>query len=317
VILIKLFGGRDNRDDDGNMQEIMDLSLDKSKYEAGETVRGKLVISRNNDFNARNFHFIAEGKEETEITVTERSYYNTTYYSTHDVTYRESNVFFSINLEHFLSKNSSNPSFIENTDKGIIIHKGRTEISFEFPLPNNALSTYKGKKVSINYEVKATIDKKFRSDTNALKSFDVVSINQNNNINTSSAIHASDKSSDNSLNLVVAKNIYKQGDTIEGTIFIGNPNSTTTATIRGIKIVLVTQEYATARGKNETTIIQSIDNEIPNWKFNEETPFQIKVPETITKSYRSKLSELYWEIKANVDIPMDSDLNAISRIEII
>lgn len=72
-----------------------------------------------------------------------------------------------------------------------------------------------------------------------------------------------------------------------------------------------------ARERNVTTIVQSIDNEILDWKENKETPFKFKIPESITKSYRSKLSELYWEIKANVDIPMRSDLNAISKLEII
>ena len=121
----------------------------------------------------------------------------------------------------------------------------------------------------------------------------------------------------------MVKNVYKAGDIIEGTIFIGKPkpNSTTipqktTTTIRSIKIKLIATEYATASKRDETSVIQSYDNEITNWKENEETPFEIKIPEEVDKSYRSKLSELYWEIKATVDIPLEKDLDAISRIEI-
>ena len=314
--MIKLFGGSDS-------QEKMDFMVDKLEYKSGETVSGKLVIDGKKDVNVRSFRFIVEGKEKTNVTVSEpytrsdSQGNSTTSYK--NVTYSDSNVFLSINLEQFLSK-SSNTSLITNTDKdsGIIIQKGSTEIPFEFPLPDNALSSYKGRNASINYEIKATIDKKLRSDINTSTSINVVSIKEEKNNNNNSTIYVSDKSSKKGLyiKLIVAKNIYKIGDTIEGTIFIGKPSSIAT-TIRSIKMKLIGTEYAIARGKKVTTVIQNIDNEIINWKENEETPFKVKIPETITKSYRSKLSELYWEIKVTVDIPMDSDLNALAKIKII
>jgi hypothetical protein len=312
--LIKLFGG-------GNTQEIMELALEKTKYQAGETVRGKLVMSTDKDIKARSFRFIAEGKEKTKVTVSE---YSSSSNSSSNVTYTASNLLFSTNLEQFLSQ-SSKPSIITNTGNGILLHKGSSEIPFEFPLPNNVLSSYRGINASIAYEVKATIDKKLYSDTNASVSFDVISITkENNNYPTNSKFYSSNKSSKGLyINLVIPKNVYKAGDIIEGTIFIGKPkpNSTTipqktTTTIRSIKIKLIATEYATASKRVDTSVIQSIDNEISNWKENEETPFEIKIPEEVDKSYRSKLSELYWEIKANLDIPMDKDLNAIARIEI-
>lgn len=320
----------------GSSKENLYLTIDKAKYQAGETVKGKLVVSIDNkkDINARSFRIISEGEEKTKVTVNEPS---TSYddkgnstSSSHSVTYHDSDIFFSTNLEHFLSK-SSNPSLISNTDNGITIHKGSTEMPFEFLLPNNILSSYNGRNASITYEIKATIDKKLRSDINSSISFDVVTIKEEEkNNNNNSTIYASDKNRKTGLYIILdlANNTYKIGDTIEGAIFIGKPNSnsnsnlnstkTETTTIRGIKIKLIATEYATAHGRNVTTMIQSIDNEILNWKENEKTPFKIKIPETIiTKSYRSKLSKLYWEVKANVDIPMDKDLNAISRIEII
>jgi hypothetical protein len=315
--LIKLFGGS------GGTQEKMEITLDKLAYKSGETVSGKLVISVDGkkEIKARSFRFVVEGKENTSFTVSEpyRSYDSRDNSTTNhnNVTYSESHEFFSINLEHLLAK-SSNPSLITNSGNDIIIQKGSTEIPFEFLLPDNALSSYKGRYASINYDIKATIDKKLRDDTNASTSINVIDIKEEQNKN-SSTIYASDKNSKTGLyiNLVVAKNIYKTGDTIEGTIYIGKPNSTTKTIIRSIKVKLVATEYASARGRNITTIVQSIDNEILNWKENEEMPFKVKIPETvITKSYHSKLSEFYWEVKANADIPMDKDLNAIARIEI-
>jgi hypothetical protein len=315
--LFKLFGV-------GKSKENLEISLDKTEYQAGETVRGTLVIAvDDNDIKARSLRFIAEGKEETNFTKTEtETSYDENGNSTtseKDVTYSDSNIFFSTNLAHFLLK-GNNPSLITNTDNNIIIHQGSSEISFEFLLPENAISSYNGRAASITYEVKATIDKKLRSDTNTSLNFDVIStINEKNNYSTNSSIYStSNNNTGLYLKLVLTKNIYNKGDTIDGIIIIENPklNSTST-TMRNIKIKLIGTEYATASGKSETTMIYTYDSEIVNCKENEETPFEIKIPEDVNKSYRSKLSEIYWEIKAIVDISSEKDIAVVSRIDIL
>lgn len=37
----------------------------------------------------------------------------------------------------------------------------------------------------------------------------------------------------------------------------------------------------------------------------------------VTRSYRGRYSEIVWEIKAKVDLPLSQDLNAEAIIEII
>ncbi len=52
-------------------------------------------------------------------------------------------------------------------------------------------------------------------------------------------------------------------------------------------------------------------------KAKEYLPFEIYVLKIVPKGYVGRQSELYWEIKAKVDIQMGFDINASSRIEIV
>lgn len=153
----------------GGDSETLSLNLEKSQYYSGENVKGNLTITSNKDTFSRAFRFIAEGKEITEITVSEPYYggssSSSSSYSTEyrDVTYTSSNVFFSQDLLEFLKGNSlMDLEKARNNKKDIVIRKGRTEIPFEFTVPYNTLSSYNGKNAQITYRVKATIDKKMR-----------------------------------------------------------------------------------------------------------------------------------------------------------
>src|SRR3954453_7369210 len=94
----------------GGSSEILLLNLEKSQYNAGEKVKGKLTVNSNKDTNSRAFRFIIEGKEETKITVSEpysgssssSSSYSNEYRTK---TYTSSNVFFFQDLLDFLKDN--------------------------------------------------------------------------------------------------------------------------------------------------------------------------------------------------------------------
>ena len=51
---------------------------------------------------------------------------------------------------------------------------------------------------------------------------------------------------------------------------------------------------------------------ITDWKEKQNCPFEIDIPQIVTKSYRGRYSEIIWEIKAKVDLPLSQDLNAVS-----
>jgi hypothetical protein len=56
---------------------------------------------------------------------------------------------------------------------------------------------------------------------------------------------------------------------------------------------------------------------ITYWKEKQNCPFEINIPEDVTRSYRGKYSEIIWEIKTKIDLPLSQDLNAEAMIEVI
>jgi hypothetical protein len=117
------------------------------------------------------------------------------------------------------------------------------------------------------------------------------------------------------LKLDLDKSVYNAGDLIKGTINASrlNPN----IDIRGIEIILISTEKATASNRIVATTIYEEKYKITNWKEKQSCPFEINIPENVIKSYRGRYSEITWEIKAKVDLPLSQDLNAVALIEII
>jgi hypothetical protein len=116
----------------GGNSEILLLILEKSQYHSGEKVKGNLTITSNKDTVSRAFRFIAEGKEETKITVSEpysgsssSSNYSNEY---RNVTYASSNVFFSEDLLDFVKDNSLMDLEKARNGKDVVIRKGKTEV---------------------------------------------------------------------------------------------------------------------------------------------------------------------------------------------
>jgi hypothetical protein len=232
----------------------------------------------------------------------------------HSKTYNDSDIIFETDLKEFLSQ-STNPHLIAEDQNGIMIHKGITEVLFQFRLPDNILSTYLGTNASITYRIKVTIDRKLRNDIEKSIPFDVVA--KSNNDYSIFEVHSFDSTSDGlSLRLVVQKNIYNIGDIIKGTVVLENQKSRS-VTVNSIHVGLIGSELTTAGGRSETRIIEKLENEIVNWYENEQSQFEIKIPESVNKSYKGKLSQLNWDIMARADVFMHSDLKTICGIQLV
>ena len=156
-----------------------DISLEKTHYKPGETVRGRLSIKTEKGSKARKLVLLAEGKESTTITVTESTGIGSRRDTT-SKTYCETNVFFSQDLSSLLQQ-----SIIHN-----ILQDGTLEIlpqdkviafDFTFPFDNNLLfSSYNGKHANIAYTVKGTVDIAKKLDVNKEQQFSLT--NPNNRI---------------------------------------------------------------------------------------------------------------------------------------
>ena len=304
----------------GSSYETLFLNLEKSQYYNGEKVKGNLTITSNKDIVSRAFKLITEGKEETKITVSEpysgssssSSYSN----EQRNVTYTSSNVFFFQDLFDFLKNNSLIDIKKVRDGKDIVIRKGKTDVPFEFIIPDNILSSYNGKNAWIKYSVKATIDKKMRMDVNSSINFEVISSQYDNNSNISRPISVSTfKTNDLVLKLDLDKSVYNAGDKIRGTINISKLNPD--IDIRGIETILIATEKATASSRIVASTMYENKYKITDWKEKQDCPFEIDIPGDVIKSYRGRYSEIIWEIKAKVDLPLSQDLNAVALIEII
>jgi hypothetical protein len=301
----------------GSSSETLSLNLEKLQYHNGEKVKGNLTITSNKDTVSRTFRFIAEGKEETKITVSEPYYgSSSSSYSNEyrNVTYTSSNVFFSQDLLEFLKDNSLLNLENARNYKDVVIKKGRTEIPFEFTIPYNTLSSYHGKSAWITYSVKATLDKKMRMDVNSSINFDVISQSNNSNFNRPVSV-STYKVNGLELKLDLYKSLYNVGDTIRGTINISKSNPD--IDIRAIEIILIATEKATASNRIIATTMYENKYKITDWKEKQDCPFEINIPENVVKSYRGKYSEIIWEVKAKIDLPLSQDLNAEVMIEVI
>ncbi len=118
------------------------------------------------------------------------------------------------------------------------------------------------------------------------------------------------------LTLEVEESTYNAGDNLHGKVALQGDN-VAAADIRSIQILLTATEYATASGQTRTNTIEEHAHNIAQWEYNKSLPFEIRIPQTAPKSYVGRYSELYWTIKAKVDLPMGFDTNASSRIEIL
>lgn len=290
--------------------------MGKLQYHLGETVKGKLLVTTNKDSKARAFRFVAEGKEETRIVVRYTDHHGSDNSYTRSTerkqTYTDSDTFFKQDLFEFVS---GDEPFVKESGDGITIIKGKHEIPFEFVIPSNALESYSGNNAWIRYTVKATIDKKLRGDLNESISFGVMGTGTRPGNVSPNPIVISDQSSKGLvITLEVEESTYNAGDSLHGMVTLQSDDDA--ANIRSMQILLTATEYATASGQTKTNTIEEHARNITQWEYNKSLPFEIRIPQTAPKSYVGRYSELYWTIKAKVDIPTGFDLNASSRIEI-
>jgi hypothetical protein len=153
-----------------------DISLEKTHYKPGDTVKGRLSIKTEKGSKARKLVLLVEGKESTIITVTESSGIGSRRDTT-SKTYCETNVFFSQDLSNLLQQ-----SIIHNIlqDGTLEILPQNKVIAFDFTISidnNLLLSSYKGKHANIAYTVKGTVDIAKKLDVNKEEQFSLTNPN--------------------------------------------------------------------------------------------------------------------------------------------
>ena len=153
-----------------------DISLEKTHYKPGETVRGRLSIKTEKDSKARKLVLLAEGKESTTITVTESTGIGSRRDTT-SKTYCETNVFFSQDLSRLLQQSITH-NILQDGTLEILPQNKVIAFDFTIPIDNNLLlSSYKGKHANIVYTVKGTVDIAKKLDVNKERQFSLTNPN--------------------------------------------------------------------------------------------------------------------------------------------
>jgi Arrestin (or S-antigen), N-terminal domain len=307
-----------------------DLSLERNQYAAGETAKGTLIISAEKDFKVRGFEFSVSGEERIEMKL-EESYGINAYYSinaTTTTTYKESNIFFSKDLSHFLNSIGTKIG-AEHDDNILEVAGGNWKVPFEFSIPEDALESYDGKCAKIIYKIEVAANRAWRQDVDANLSFTV--FNQKRKyMKFDRAITEEIKERRNSeeingrrnssirLNLEEDNNTFSPGETIRGKITIENFKK---LKIRKIQTILGAIEFAQAqRKKKRTEIFPKYEQQTIKWNEGNNSgvvPFEVHIPKEIRCSYLGKYSEYYCLLEAKVDIPWSDDLYDRAIIQIV
>jgi hypothetical protein len=295
-----------------------DLSLERNQYAAGETAKGALVISAEKDFKVRGFEFSVSGEERVEIKL-------------EDSTYKESNIFFSKDLSHFL--NSIGTKVGDDDSIMLEVAGGNWKVPFEFTIPVYALESYEGVYVKIIYKIKAAVNRAWREDVDANLSFTVFN-HKTQYMKFERAITEEIIEKRESEEIIEKRespvrleleeeeeddnNTFSPGETIRGKITIENSK---TLNIRKIEVILGAIEFVQAQGVKKRTEIHPKYKEKIEWNEagdNTSTvPFEMHIPKEIKRSYLGECSEYYWLLEAKLDIPWSDDLYYRAIIQIV
>ena len=295
----------------------MDIRLEKYEYIAGETVKGILSVYIDKPFNAKQFKFLAYGKEIATIRQLPRGSYAYR-------TYQSVDIFFSKDLSQFLGSLET-----EVLSNGTLqVSEQVKEIPFHFAVPENALESYNGKNVLIKYIIKATANIRRTLDFNKEISFTVILNPNAAHMNDKWTIMADEKRegvATTRLEIEESKNSFPPRGSIRGKLIVENHRD---KKIRKAEITLNAVEHASASSlgilsrhvskkitkrfsSTEKTIIIEKYVEMINWREGcSSVSFDIQIPKDAKRSYNGTYSAYYWILEAKLDIKWSRDLYA-------
>jgi Arrestin (or S-antigen), N-terminal domain len=291
------------------------ISLERDEYAAGETAKGTLVISADENFKLRGFEFYVCGLENTDITLVKQYVMQTPPIPR---TYRESDVFFYEDLSTFILKSIGN---IVKFDNGttLKVPQGVWKVPFEFSIPKYAYMSYNGKNVSIIYGVIVRADKAWRKDINTEAYFTVFNPNRlpiDDNMKDwwGTDIKIEKEGIKARLYLQDNKNIFSPGDTIKGNLTVENFSG---KRISNAKIILSGMESVSASDNSKTSTIEAYEQKVEFKEGDNSVLFEIQIPKEVNRSYRAVYSKYYWEIALKLDISGSRDLETWTNIQIV
>ncbi len=298
----------------------IDISLERNKYAAGETVKGILTISEDKEFKAQSLELSVSGEERIIEISDEKSF------ETRRITAQVSNIFFSKDLSHFLNSIGTKVKDDDN-DNMLQVPGGITKVPFEFTIPDDALESYEGKYAMTIYKIEAAANMPRRLDIGKSLSFNVFNQKRKNMKFDRAIIEEIKEKTNSGIRLELEggddkNNTFSPGEIIRGKIII--EDSKISPKIRKAELILGAIEFVQAqRKKKRTEIFPNYKEKVKGkieWNKDDNSSiiqFETHIPKDIRRSYLGKYSEYYWLLEAKVDIPWSDDLSASTIIQIV
>jgi len=311
---------------------IFEIKLDKTDYNAGEIVTGKLLTSTGRDLQLGDLKFSAFGAEFITISGKPKGLQPPQIDPVSNSDFEEFNVLFSKDLSGFLHsalEQNDDPSLTSTTT--VKIPKGNLTIPFEFTIPQDALQSYQGKHVHVIYKVKVgAMQHRPKRDLGKCLIFRIRNPKTcARDKNKASALEdkeqyahlpANDSGADVMFDLN-GKSEFVRGRALDGRLVIKNLD---TEDVRGIWLSLRGIEYATAYAKTvrfkKETVIQQYDQSIAASKMKdgmESITFTFHIPQEAQISYVGKHSEFYWVLAAKLDVARGRDIVCRMKIQLV
>lgn len=295
------------------------IELERYVYFPGNNIEGKVIITADKKLEINKIEFYSVGEEIVQF----RQLVDFIQYRFHS-----ENIFFTKPLFHFLYK-----FYYENRNGSKLqIPEGITEVPFMFVLSDNALESYNGKNVKIQYSIIFNLKRKFNKDIKNVIQFVVLS---NPKLQASvyewkmkNIIKENDQ---NDYKIEIINNKSIQHGNISGIICINN--DLMSKKIRNCYFNLVCIEYARAgliftkdqqkleriknflgiRYANSWSTVKKFHQKI-NFDVKEKINFDVKVPFELKQPYIGKYSSIIWIIDIKIDVSFGKDIHIISRL---
>jgi hypothetical protein len=182
---------------------------------------------------------------------------------------------------------------------------------FEFTLPSDARSSYKGKCAWLTYHIRAIADLWGPFDPAKDVEFKVHSPDASPSSGTK--VTFEEQKDDLHISVELQKNVFTPGENIVGNMTIQNPSK---KKIKNFEVILRGVEVASAKNVSRTTTVEEYKKQI-GWN-NETTRFDIQIPKGVNKRYSGKYFGYYWELELRLDLGFFSgDISMSRRIEVI
>ncbi len=279
------------------MAKLM-LYLAQPAFLPGDIVRGEAVLQTPKPISVNKITVEASGFERTVITESHGSGKHR-----HTVTYTETNPI--LNWGAIVGPAGEVPL-------------GEYRFPFEFPLPPNALPSYRGRCAHIFYSVKANADIPMWFDAGQTLELPVRMSRQSCREDRSPRGFSTpdpDNPARPGFMAQVFRSAFFAGDFVEGSVTL---TGTGGKRIRKATVTLNTLEAATARGRVRENLTEVSKTDIPGDQLGPEraAPFRIFAPREAPGTFAGMYSSLRWLVGINLDVAWAFDVKAAQEIAV-